>query len=72
MSSHIPMIEIKEQEKILFKVVLPIKNITEITLHTGKPYYEKVLLNDKNFGAFADGYCIKNQKSECIIYTNTQ
>lgn len=72
MSSHIPVIEIKEGEKILFKVILPIKSITDSTLHTGKPYYEKVLLNDKQFGSFADGYCIKNQKNECILYTNTQ
>lgn len=37
-------------------------------MHQGKPKYEIIQLKDKSFQAFTEGYCIKNQQNECIIY----
>lgn len=36
----------------------------------GKPDYEQILLSDGQFGDFNNGYCIKNMKNDCILYTN--
>lgn len=39
-------------------------------MNQGKPNYEQLLLQNQQFGDFNNGYCIKNNKNDCIIYTN--
>lgn len=39
-------------------------------MDTGKPEYEQLQLPDGQFGDFSNGYCIKNIKNDCILYTN--
>jgi len=50
---------------------LPIEAITDIEMHQGKPNYEQLQLPEGQFGDFSNGYCIKNNKNDCILYTNT-
>lgn len=38
----------------------------------GEPQYEQLLLQDQQFGVFNGGYCIKNSKNDCILYTSTK
>jgi hypothetical protein len=33
--------------------------------------YEQLQLPDGGFGDFNNGYCIKNSKNDCVLYTNT-
>lgn len=71
-NTHIPVIEFKDANNtILFQVVLPIEAITDIEMNQNKPDYEKIQLINGDFGDFNNGYCIKNNKNDCIIYTNT-
>jgi hypothetical protein len=71
-STHIPVIELRDIVKniTLFQIVLPVESITNIEMNEGKPNYEQLLLQDQIFGAFNNGYCIKNNKNDCIVYTN--
>jgi hypothetical protein len=39
-------------------------------MNDGKPNYEQLQLPDGQFGDFNNGYCIKNNKNDCILYTN--
>lgn len=39
-------------------------------MNEGKPNYELLQLPDGDFGDFNNGYCIKNLRNDCIIYTN--
>lgn len=39
-------------------------------MNEGKPNYEQLQLPDGGFGDFNNGYCIKNIKNDCILYTN--
>ena len=71
-ATHIPVVELIDTAKniTLFQIVLPIESITDIQMNEGKPDYEQVLLQDEHFGDFNNGYCIKNIKNDCILYTN--
>ncbi|MEI6118592.1 MAG: hypothetical protein WCP92_05200 [bacterium] len=70
-STHIPVIELRDTIKniTLFQVVLPIEAIKNIQMNAGKPNYEQLQLSE-GFGDFSNGYCIKNSKNDCILYTN--
>lgn len=70
-TTHIPVIELRDMTKniTLFQIVLPIEAINTIEMNQGKPNYEQIQL-DENFGDFSNGYCIKNSKNDCILYTN--
>ncbi len=71
-STHIPVVELRDTTKniTLFQIVLPINAITNIQMNEGKPNYEQLHLINGNFGDFNGGYCIKNIKNDCILYTN--
>ncbi|HBB03415.1 TPA: hypothetical protein DCZ39_00715 [Patescibacteria group bacterium] len=71
-TTHIPVVELKDTTNnvTLFQVVLPIQSISNIQMDTGKPEYEQLQLPDGQFGDFSNGYCIKNIKNDCILYTN--
>lgn len=71
-STHIPVIELRDivNNITLFQIVLPVESITNIEMNEGKPNYEQLLLQDQIFGAFNNGYCIKNNINDCILYTN--
>jgi len=51
-------------------MVLPIAAISNIEMNEGKPNYEQIVLSDGQFGDFNGGYCIKNNKNDCVVYTN--
>lgn len=72
--SHIPIVELKDitNNITLFQIVLPIKNITDIRMAQNTPTYQQIQLPDSGFGTFNNGYCIKNTKNDCILYTNNQ
>jgi hypothetical protein len=38
-------------------------------MNEGKPNYEQLQLSEW-FGDFSNGYCVKNLKNDCILYTN--
>lgn len=71
-TTHIPVIELRDSIKntTLFQIVLPIQAISNIEMNEGKPNYEQIQLPDGKFGDFNNGYCIKNNKNDCIVYTN--
>ncbi|MEI6672333.1 MAG: hypothetical protein WCL02_03005 [bacterium] len=71
-NSHIPVIELRDKvtNSTLFQIVIPIEAITQIQMNQDAPTYEQLHLTQGNFGEFNDGYCIKNDKNDCIIYTN--
>lgn len=54
----------------MFQIVLPVEAITKIQMHQNKPNYESLLLQGDQFGQFTNGYCIQNNKNDCIFYTN--
>jgi len=39
-------------------------------MNVSKVNYELLQLLGGNFGDFNNGYCIKNSKNDCILYTN--
>jgi len=69
-ATHIPVIELRDivKKNTLFQIVLPIESITKIQMNTYS--YEQLQLPDGGFGDFNNGYCIKNNKNDCILYTN--
>ena len=73
LSTHIPVVELRDITKniTLFQIVLPIEAITNIEMNQGEPNYQELHLTDGQFGNFNGGYCIKNNKDDCIIYTNS-
>lgn len=72
-STHIPVVELRDTTKniTLFQIVLPVESITKIQMNDGKPNYEMLQLPDGGFGDFNNGYCIKNIRNDCILYTNS-
>jgi len=70
--SHIPVIELIDilTNTVLFQIVLPIEAITNIEMNEGKPNYELLRLTQGQFGDFDGGYCVKNNKNDCILYTS--
>lgn len=71
-SSHIPVVELVDTVNhiTLFQIVLPIEGISNIQMNQSKPNYEQLHLTEWSFGDFNNGYCIKNNKNDCILYTN--
>lgn len=72
-ATHIPVVELRDIAKnaTLFQIALPVEAIADIQLVQGKPDYEQLQLPDGQFGDFNNGYCIKNSKNDCIVYTNS-
>lgn len=72
--SHIPVVELKDitNNITLFQIILPIENITDIHIVQNTQIYEQIQLPNSGFGTFNNGYCIKNTKNDCILYTNNQ
>lgn len=73
LSTHIPVVELRDITRniTLFQIVLPIEAITSIEMNQGEPNYQELHLTDGQFGNFNGGYCIKNNKDDCILYTNS-
>ncbi|MCX6825442.1 MAG: VCBS repeat-containing protein [candidate division SR1 bacterium] len=71
-TTHIPVVEVIDtiHNVTLFQIVLPIQSISNIEMNQGKPNYEELQLTDGQFGDFNNGYCVKNIKNDCIVYTN--
>jgi len=72
LNTHIPVVELRDtiNNITLFQIVLPVETITNREMNEGKPNYEQILLQDQQFGEFNNGYCIKNNKNDCVLYTN--
>lgn len=70
--THIPVIELRDivNNSTLFQIVLPIQSISKIQMNQSKPNYELLKLSEGQFGDFDNGYCLKNSKNDCILYTN--
>jgi len=73
-TNSIPIIEIRNVSNniTMFQIALPIKEITNITLHEETTGYQKLLLEGSHFGVFNGGICIQNTNYDCIIYTHPQ
>ena len=72
LTTHIPVVELRDtiNNITLFQITLPVQSITKIQMNQSKPSYELIKLTEGQFGDFDNGYCLKNSKNDCILYTN--
>ena len=72
LKKNTPMLEIKNisNNTTLFQIIIPIEEIIDIQMNTVLPQYKKITLQWTQFGDFDGGYCIQNNKNDCILYTS--
>ena len=77
LTSHMPLIKIFDtsSNNTLFQIYLPTQGPVDpedINMLQGTPNYEKTQLDGTTFWIFNNGYCIKEQNNNCIIFVGPE